>query len=247
VREGIRVTEPTQWKEKEKMIRSLISAVILSLFLATGAISAEFSADMVMEGMGGTNSGKIYFKSDDMSRTEMMGMISIFKRPLKYQLFPDTQKYVVQNIDEVSKKNPAADAANFKQWIDKNNLKKTGSETVQGYKCDIFEGDVKFVADQPPVHMKIWHTRKLGYPVRQESTLPPPAGNISSHLENIKLASQDSSLFEIPAGYAQAKDVQEAMGLGAMPSFGDGGKGQAPSQEEVQKMMKEMMKRMEKK
>jgi hypothetical protein len=56
-------------------------------------------------------------------------------------------------------------------------------------------------------------------------------------------------LFEVPAGYARAKDFQGAVGgggVGAMPSFGDSGKGQAPSREEMQKMMREMMKKMEK-
>jgi outer membrane lipoprotein-sorting protein len=240
------ITETSKWKEKEKMVRSLISAVILSLFLSTGAIAAEFSADVVTESMAGTSSGKIYFKNDDISRTEMMGMISIFKRPLIYQLFANTQKYVVRNTEEAGKKNPVADAANFREWIDNNNMKKVGSETRQGYRCDIFEGDVKVADDQPPVHMKVWHTQKLGYPLRQESTLPPPVGNVSSHLENIQIGSQAGSLFEVPAGYTQAKDVQEAMGVGAMPSLGDSGRGQAPSQEEIQKMMKEMMKRMEK-
>lgn len=110
-------------------------------FMATGAFSAEFSADRLMQSVGGTHSGKLYFKSEDINRTEMMGIISIFKRPMPYQLFPDTQKYVVMNIDDLSKNNPAADAANFKEWIENNNLKKTGTETLEGYKCDIFEGD----------------------------------------------------------------------------------------------------------
>lgn len=234
----------TDRKEKEKMIRSLILAVILSLSMATGAFAAEFSADMVMEAMGGSSSGKIYFKNEDINRTEMMGIISIFKRPLIYQLFPDTQKYVVMNIDEISKNNPAADAANFKEWIKKNKLKNTGSEKLQGYPCEIFEGDVTIDEDKPPVHMKIWHTPKLDYPIRQESKLPPPIGNMSSHLENIQLESQPGTLFEVPSEYSQAKDMQEAMGAGGMPSFGDGGKGQSPSREEMQKMMKEMMKKM---
>lgn len=231
------------------MMRSLIAAAIVSLFLANGAMAAEFSADMIMGSMAGRSSGKIYFKNDDTSRTEMMGMISIFKRPLIYQVFSDTKKYVIQNIDEINKNNPSADAANIQEWIDNNQLKKVGSETLQGYRCDIFEGDVTVADDQPPVHVKIWHTKKLGYPLRQESTLPPPAGNVSSHLENIQIGSQPASLFEVPPGYAQAKDVQEATGgggVGAMPSFGDSGKGQAPSREEMQKMMREMMKRMEK-
>ncbi|MFO7599743.1 MAG: DUF4412 domain-containing protein [Candidatus Desulfacyla sp.] len=226
------------------MIRLLISAMTLSLLMATGAISAEFSADMVIETMAGKNPGKIYFKNEDINRTEMAGIISIFNRPQIYQLLPATKKYVVMDIDEITENNPAADPANFNEWIKDNNLKKTGTETLHGYTCDIFEGDVKFGDDQTPVHMKIWHTSKLGYPIRQESTLPPPTGKISSHLENIRLESQDGSLFEVPAGYSEAENIQEAMGGRGMSSFGDRGKGQALSQEEVQKMMKEMMEKM---
>jgi len=226
------------------MMRSLILGGILTLFLATGAVCAEFSADTVMKSIAGTNTGKIYFKNDDISRTELMGMISIFKRPSMYQLFPDSRKYTVTDITEISKKNPAADAASFREWIENNKMKKVGSETVQGYKCDVFEGDVTVAQDEPPVHMKVWYTSKLGYPLRQEVALSPPAGNVSSHLENITLGTQDSSLFEIPAEYSQAKDIQEAVGLGGMPSLGDSGKGQQPSQEDMQKMMKEMMKKM---
>jgi len=226
------------------MMRSLITGVILNLFLTAGAFSAQFSSDMVMESMAGTSRGKIYFKDDNTSRTEMMGMISIFKRPLVYQLFPQTQKYVVTNIEEISKKNPGADAASFREWIHKNKMKKVGSETVQGYQCDIFEGDVSVADDQPPVHMKIWHTPKLGYPLRQESALPPPAGNISSRLENIRVENQPEDLFKIPAGYVKAKSMEEAMGFGGMPQMGQGPKGQAPSQKELEKMMKEIMKNM---
>jgi len=226
------------------MIRTMISTIIVSLLMATGALSAEFSADLLVESMGGTNSGKIYFKDYETSRTEMMGMVSILKRPRIYQLFTNTKKYVVKDINEIKKKNPAVDAASFKEWIKKNKIRKTGSEKVQGYRCDIYEGDVKVAQDMPPVHMKIWYTPKLGYPIRNESTLPSPAGKMSSRLENIKLAPQDSPLFEIPAGYTQAKDMQEAMGSGGIPSMGDRGQGQAPSQEQVQKMLEKMMKKM---
>lgn len=74
------------------MIRSLISAALLSLLLVTGANCAEFSADLFTQTVGGTDKGKIYFRNENISRTEMMGMISIMKRPLIYQLFTDTQK-----------------------------------------------------------------------------------------------------------------------------------------------------------
>jgi len=221
----------------------MIWAAALSLLLATNAISAEFSADIVMESMAGKNSGKIYFKNDNTTRTEMMGTIAIMKRPYIYQMFTETRKYVVQNIDEMKQKNLALDAANLKEWIEKNKLKKTGSETLQGYRCDIYEGDVKYSDEDPPVHVKMWHTPKLGYPLRHESVLPPPVGTVSSRLENIQLGSQPDSLFKVPDGYAEAKSAHEAMGMGSMPSLEGAGKGKAPSREDVEKMMKEMMKK----
>jgi len=226
------------------MIRSMAGAFVLSLFLVTSAVSAEFSADMVMDSMAGKTTGKLYFKNDDTTRTDMMGVVAIMKRPYIYQLFTDTRKYVVQDIEEMKKTNPALDAANLKDWIDKNNLKKTGSEKLQGYPCDIYEGDVIYGDEDPPVHIRMWHTPKLGYPLRHESVLPAPMGTVSSRLENIQLGPQPGSLFEIPEGYTEAKSAQEAMGMEGMPSFGGAEKGQAPSREEMEKMMKEMMEKM---
>ncbi len=226
------------------MVKSTIAAIALTLFLAGGAVSAEFSADMVMEMFAGPSTGKVYFKDQDVSRTEMMGIISIIKRPNMYQVFPDTKKYIVENLDDMKKENPMADVGSFKEWMQNNNLKKTGSETVQGYDCDIYEGDIKMDEEQPPVHMKLWYSKKLDYPVKQEAELSPPAGKISYRLENIKVASQPGSLFEIPDGYTQTKDYQEAMGMGGMPSFEGGDEGSMPSQEDMEKMMQEMMKQM---
>jgi hypothetical protein len=226
------------------MVKSTIAAIALTLFLAGGAVSAEFSADMVMETFAGANTGKVYFKNPDVNRTEMMGTISIIKRPIMYQLFTDTKMYVIQNLDDIKKDNPMADAASFKEWMQNNNLKKTGSETVQGYDCEIYEGDIKMDEEQPSVHIKLWYAKKLDYPVKQETELPPPAGKISSRLENINVASQPNSLFDIPDGYTQTKDYQEAMGMGGMPSFEGGDEGSMPSQEDMEKMMQEMMKQM---
>jgi hypothetical protein len=228
------------------MLRSVISAVVVSLVLVSGAMSAEFSADMMVTSMGRTSSGKLYVKNDHVSRTEMMGTISISKRPMVYQLFADTKKYVVTDLDAMKQKNLLADMKNFEDWLKKNNFRKVGSETVSGYRCDVFEGEVALAGGQDPVPMKIWYTPKLGYPVRQESNIPPPVGNIVTSLENIQVGQQADSLFEIPSDYTEAKSMQEAMGMGDMPSMGQGGQGQTPSQEDMQKMMKEMMKRMEK-
>ena len=57
---------------------------------------------------------------------------------------------------------------------------------------------------------------------------------------------QPNELFEVPSGYSEAKNTQEAMGMGgfSMPTRGQAG--EMPSREDMQEMMKsaqEMMKR----
>ena len=221
----------------------------LSVLLSVAASAAEFSADTIMVMPGGTETGKVYFKPPNISRTESMGMILITRHPLVYHLFTDTKKYVVTNVEEAAEQSPMAGATDFMEWVEKNNLRKVGSETVEGYKCDVYEGEVSFTEGQPPALMKFWYSEKLAYPVKNESTLPPPMGKISNRLENIELGRQPDHLFEIPAGYTREKNMSAAMGMGGFQPPSSGQSGKAPSPEEMEEMMKgmqEMMKQMKK-
>lgn len=222
-------------------------------FLSSIAYAAEFSADMVTEMPMGRESGKIFHKDLDTSRTEMMGMINIMKYPNVYQLVEETRKYVVSDLEELSRENPSISIRDFDRFVKENDFKKTGSETLQGYKCDIYEGRIEFSPEpgQQPVSvfMKLWYSRDLEFSVRTESTLPPPMGKVVSYLENIKKGRQPASLFEIPSGYTRVDTLQEAMGMGAGFAMPDGFDGMSPddmpSSEEMQDMMKRMQEMME--
>ena len=239
----------------KKLFQTLI--ILFSVALATSSFTKEFSADVISQMATGNMTGKIYFKNPDVTRNEMMGMISITKRPLVYQIFTGTKKYHVSNIDELKDKNPMADAGDFKSWIKKNNMKQTGKESVSGYKCQIYEGELQMGQSQPPTHMKIWYSKKLNCPIKTEMTLPPPMGKITSYLENIKLGKLPESLFAIPDDYTKAASMEEAMGMPDMGALmnnrpaGNGGppaKNKIPSKEEMDEMMKnmqEMMKNMQ--
>ncbi len=228
---------------EEAMFRSLLLFCICC-FTYSSALAVEFSADIVTQGFG-ENKGKLYFKNNENHRSEIMGIINITKAPTVYQLVTDTKKYTVESLDDLRKKNPMSDYGNFKEMIKKNNLKKVGKEKLEGYKCVIYEGQVKVSADQPPVPTKIWYSKKLKTPVKQEMTLGAPMGKIVSLMSNIKTGKQDRSLFEIPAGYEKVSSMEEAMGMGNLqiPSM-DGNSGQAPSEEDMKKMMEQMQKMM---
>lgn len=223
------------------------------LFLASFAAAAEFSADMITETPMGRNSGKIFYQDTDTSRTEMMGIINIMKYPDMYQLVEETRKYVVSDLEELSRENPSSNIRDFDRFVKENDFKKTGSETLQGYKCDIYEGRIDSSPEpgQEPasVFMKLWYSRDLDFSLKTESTLPPPMGKVVSFIENINKGRQPSGLFEIPPGYTRVETLQEAMGMGTGFSMPEGLDGMTsedmPSPEEMQEMIEKMQEMME--
>ena len=194
------------------MKKVFFSIFVLFFTIASTTVAAEFSADEIAT-MAGNIGGKIYYKNSNIHRHESMGMIRIINLPVIYQLFPNTKKYTVSNINELTSKNPMANP-NFEDMIKKNNMKKVGTATIQSFKCNIYEGDINFTKNQPPMHMKFWYSKKLEYAIKTSMTLPAPMGTVSSHLENIKVGKQPDNLFKIPPGYSKVKSIQEAMGMG---------------------------------
>jgi len=226
-------------------MKKIVLAVFILCFAFISGVSAEeFSADQNATVSGMTFTSKIYFKDFKTSRTEAMGMVIITKDSVAYQLFESKKQYVVMDTEEAQEQNPLADADDFEDFIDQNEMKKVGKETVQGYKCDVYEGSFVMDEEQAPMAMKFWYSTKLEYPVKTEMQLPAPmSGTTVSMLENIKTGNQPASLFEIPSGYTEAASMQEAMGLGGfmMPGAGGdtegGGMGEMPSEEDMGQMM----------
>jgi len=224
-----------------------ILCIAVSFVAAAPAVHAEeFSADMVTEMDTGNVSGKLYVKNSQVNRNEMMGMITIMNRPHVYQVFPNTKKYHVTDVAELEKDNPMAGTADFHAWAKENNMQKTGTETIEGFACDIYEGTItldKETGQTTP--MKFWLSRKLQYPIKTQSVMAPPVGRVTTRLMNIKTGAQPAHLFAVPDGYTEAASMEQAMG---MPDMGQFSEGQMPSAEQMDGMMKqvqEMMKNMQ--
>lgn len=234
-------------------MKNLAVFLLSLLFLSSIAVAAEFSADMITEMSMGRNSGKIFYKDSDTSRTEMMGMINIMKYPDVFQLVEETRKYVVSDFDEMSRENSSISTREFDRFLKENDFKKTGSEILQGYKCEIYEGRIDFSPEpgQEPVSVftKLWYSPDLEFALRTESTLPSSMGKVVSFIENINKGRQPASLFEIPPGYTRVDTLQEAMGMETGSSMPEGFDGMTsedmPSSEEMQEMIKKMQEMME--
>jgi len=233
-----------------KTVLILIVAALFisgSLFSRPGMVHAEeFSADIVTDMHTGSVNGKIYFKNTQLNRSDMMGMINIVKYPDVYQLFTGTKKYHVSNVTELETDDPMAGITDFKAWATENDLKKTGTESLEGFDCDIYEGTIEVDEETgETAPMKIWLSRKLQYPLKTETLMPAPVGSVVSVVKNIKTGKQPAHLFEIPEGYTQADTMEQAMGMPDMSQFSEG---QMPTGEQMENMMKqvqEMMKNMQ--
>ncbi|MFO7988046.1 MAG: hypothetical protein ACQEQ5_10570 [Thermodesulfobacteriota bacterium] len=233
-----------------KTVLILIVAALFisgSFFSHTAMVHAEeFSADIVTDMHTGSVNGKIYFKNTQLNRSDMMGMINIVKYPDVYQLFTGTKKYHVSNVTELETDDPMAGITDFEAWATENDLKKTGTESLEGFACDIYEGTIEIDEETgETAPMKIWLSRKLQYPLKTETLMPAPVGSVVSVVKNIETGKQAAHLFEIPEDYTQADTMEQAMGMPDMSQFSEG---QMPTGEQMENMMKqvqEMMKNMQ--
>lgn len=229
------------------MHRYLFLVITLVFLTNSSAWAVAFSADMVTKVIVLERS-KIYYQNADTYRSEAMGIINIVNAPMLYQLVPETKKYTAQKLEDTQKDNPMGSYGDMMAFIKKNKMKKSGKETIQGYKCVIYEGSVQYAEEHPPAPMKIWYAKKLENMIKQEITLGAPMGNIVTLLENIKIGKQEASLFELPEGYTKVDSLDLAMGMGAfkMPSMG-GEEGKMPSPEDMEKMMQQIQEMMQQK
>ena len=250
------------------MKKVMLVVLVIICVLQVCAYAVEFSADMHMDvsfgsmdiGAGENEPGKIYYKNPKMTRQDMMEMIILYVHPLSHQLFPKTHKYVTTNVEEEKRKasanNPLANVSDWEQFIRDNHFSKTGSETLEGFACDIHEGEIALHTEQrgEPVELKqqwkTWYAAKLGYVIKTEviskpSQIMPNEAKTTISFKNITLGTQPESLFEIPSEYTEAASIQEAMGFEGIPGL-QGTDSKALSPQEREEMMKKMEEMMEK-
>ena len=204
------------------MLRKLNLVMLLvmaALLCALPVAAAEFSADVLMNGGGHQMTGKIYVKGDNQ-RMEMnipggkvINIVNLTTGKM-YTLMPAQKMYVEhQNLDDAT----IQDIRKFKDGAPPN-AKKVGSETVAGYRCDVYQ-----LQEDKDGKGKVWVSPKLKFPLK--TMAQTPTGQNEMRLSNIKEGGVSDSLFKVPAGYRKfqmPKGMGGGMG-GGMPG-GMGGR-----------------------
>ena len=164
------------------------------LALAGMARSAEFSADMVTLQGGQESVAKTFYKGN-LYRMEMSqgGQKSIsignMAEQVVWALNPETKTYIEFRGGQAQ----APGSAEVDQEVVKE-IKKLGTESIQGYPCD----KTQVVYKDPAMGtMTMWFSPKLAVALRMEY----PNNSMTIEYRNIKEGPQPDSLFTIPAGY----------------------------------------------
>ncbi|MEJ1960577.1 MAG: DUF4412 domain-containing protein [Gammaproteobacteria bacterium] len=165
--------------------------------------TVEYSADRIMETEAGTFEGKVYSAKDkERSETSLRGMTSVMilrrDKQLGWMLMPAQKMY--QQMDLAK-----AQAQSGGQPQEQVEITEVGSDTVEGQSATKY----KLIMKDGSAGGFMWFT-KDGIMVKMDTVVKNgrDKSRMTLTLRNVKIGSQDASLFELPSGY------------NAMPSFG---------------------------
>ncbi len=168
--------------------------ILWVLALAGMARSAEFSADMVTLQGGQESVAKTFYKGN-LYRMEMnqggQESISIgnIAEKVVWALSPQTKTYIEFRGGQTQ----APGSAEVDKDVVKE-IKKLGTETLQGYSCEKSQVVYK---DPSMGTMTMWFSPKLSVALRMEY----PNNSMTIEYRNIREGPQADSLFVIPPGY----------------------------------------------
>jgi hypothetical protein len=158
---------------------------------------SDHSVEMVTQTAGQTISTVMY-KSKDKTRVETkangMESVSIMREDLKkmYMLMPAQKMYMEMDL------NPAAAAADMTTPKGDMKWEKLGSETINTVACDKYKVTTTY---EGKTNEMIYYIDAQGRPARTEMTTGDQKMVVD--YKNWKEASQDASLFEVPAGFSK--------------------------------------------
>ena len=133
----------------------------------------------------------------EQSPMSKMTMINRGDKKTGYTLYPTVQKYLVHSEAEERDEKPKVVKV------------KVGSETIDKHPCDKYKVTVTY-KDGKIEEGFIWNAKDLGG-MTIRSMVENKDFRITTDLKSIALKSSPASVFEIPAGYTEAKSFMELM------------------------------------
>ena len=174
----------------------------MAIFAFSGvSLASEFSADIVMKGGPMPGTGKVWVKGQKMrqefgDQAGKMIIIMDLDKGYSWILMPEAEAYIKNKMDTKGKGFRPENFAGMQQGQMKAQIKRLGTEKVNGYNCDKYL--IRF-KDKRMGTMTQWFAKKLEYPIKMINK-SDMMGEVVTELQNIKRGSVKDSLFKIPSG-----------------------------------------------
>jgi outer membrane lipoprotein-sorting protein len=184
----------------------VIAGLITTAVFSGIAEASEFLADVVMKGGMMSGNGKVWVKGQKArqemgTQAEKMIIIMDLDQGFQWMLMPDSKMYMKTKIQSKGKGFRPENFVGMQQGPMEAQIKRVGTETLKGYKCDKYLFTFK---NKEMGTMTQWFAPKLGYPVKivnETDTM----GEVITELKNIKKASVRDDLFIVPPDYQEIK------------------------------------------
>ena len=180
-------------------------AGLIAMATFSGAVEAsEFLADVVMKGGMMSGDGKVWVKGQKMRQemgtgAEKMIMIMDLDQGFQWTLMPDSKMYMKTKIEAKGQGFRPESFVGMQQGPMEAQIKRIGTETLNGYKCDKYLFTFK---NKQMGTMTQWFSIKLGYPIKivNKSDM---MGEVITELHNIKKTSVRDDLLIVPSDYQE--------------------------------------------
>ncbi len=194
-----------------KKMKRFWGIAFLFVLMAVPALSGiawagEFTADLVMNMAGNATEGKVWVKDQKMRQdiTSPQGSVTIIidlDQGFQWVLMPDSKSYMKNKVESKGKGFRPDNFNAMQQGQMQAKIEKSGSEKVNGYKCDKYL--INFDNAQMGT-MTTWFSEDLGYPIKSLAE-GSPIGKVTTELQNIKKGGVSDDQFEIPGDYTEMK------------------------------------------
>ncbi len=183
---------------KKKFFSLLFSAAAL-LALASPAFAVTATFDQKISVAGNVVATVKTSLKEKKIRTEatIQNVKNIIIRNDKgiFNYLPD-QNFAIKIPELSSQQDPFDDLSHFMKYLERNKAKKTGSETLDGKDCDIYEYDNP--ANKSTT--KVWVWKEKEFPIRLETKTGAKPQPTLVEFSNIQFdAKIDDSVFELPS------------------------------------------------
>jgi len=194
---------------QNKLWLSMLFTGLITMAAFSGiAEASEFLADFVIKGEMMSDNGKLWVKGHKArqemgAQAEKIIMIMDLDQGFQWTLMPDVKMFIKTKIQSNGKGFRPENFLGMQRGPMEAQIKRVGTETVKGYKCDKYLFSFK---NKEMGTMTQWFAIKLGYPIKIINT-SDMMGEVITELQNIKKASVRDDLFIVPSDY---KEIQQS-------------------------------------